>query len=74
MILYEFTCIDEFNLSEEEMISRLVGTLSVEANLQGWAEGYEIKRLPRYMLTNIGAKEWHFVVEGEYSPEGFDCA
>lgn len=43
MKLYEFTFTDNENLSESEVLAALQDFLKNEAEIQGWANGYNLR-------------------------------
>ncbi len=67
MKLYEFTYIDNTNMSESSMLEALAKHLGEEAQVRGWAPGYNLRQCQIPKQLENGEKEYFFVVEGEVS-------
>ena len=66
MKLYEFTYTDNQNLSESEILRSLEDFLSSEADMQGWAKGYNLRQCKVIRRLAEGQRQLTFEVLGEY--------
>jgi len=66
MKLYEFTYTDNQNLSETDLLQRVGDFLAKEAELQGWASGYNFHQCQKVQQTNSGEKTYDFEVIGKF--------
>lgn len=66
MKLYEFTYTDNQNISESEILHGLQDFLASEAELQGWANGYNLRQCKEIVQLAGGEKQFTFEVLGEY--------
>ena len=65
MKLYEFTFSDNTNLPENEVLAIVQKDLENEAELKGWAPGYNFRQCQSPKQIADGEKEYFFVVEGD---------
>jgi len=66
MKLYEFTHTDNQNISESEILRDLQDFLASEAELQGWANGYNLRQYKEIVQLASGERQFTFEVLGEY--------
>ena len=66
MNLYQFTYVDNQNLPEADLKSRVSAFLNGEAELQGWAPGYSFKQSKSVEKISDGSLSFSFEVFGEY--------
>ena len=75
MKLYEFTYVDNQNLSEQELLHRVGEFLFSESVLQSWAPGYEFWPCRKVEQLANDEKNYYFEVTGKYlsaDSVGFD--
>lgn len=66
MKLYEFTYTDNQNLPETEILQSLQDFLSSEAEMQGWAIGYNLRQCKDVQQLVDGQRQFTFEIIGEY--------
>ncbi len=66
MKLYEFTFTDNQNLAEADIVQRLQDFLANEAEMQGWAAGYNLRQCKEVQHLADGRRQLTFEVLGEY--------
>ncbi len=66
MKLYEFTYHDKENLSDSEIVERLTSLLETEAEMQGWASGYNLRQCKEVLQQTNGERVLSFEVIGAY--------
>lgn len=66
MKLYEFTFTDNQNLTETEIIEDLKEFLLSESEVQGWANGYNLRQCKDIQHLPSGQRQLTFEVLGEY--------
>lgn len=66
MKLYEFTFTDNQNLAESDIVRRLQDFLASEAEMQGWAAGYNLRQCQQVEQLADGRCRLTFEVLGEY--------
>jgi hypothetical protein len=66
MKLYEFTFTDNQNLAESDIVQRLQDFLANEAEMQGWAAGYELRQCKEVRQLPDSSRQLTFEVLGEY--------
>lgn len=66
MKLYEFTYHDKENLSDAAIVERLTGLLETEAEMQGWASGYNLRQCKEVVQQADGERVFNFEVLGAY--------
>ncbi len=71
MKLYEFTYHDNQNLSEPEVLGRLKDLLETEAEMQGWASGYNLRQCKEVEQKASGERVFTFEVLGDYLDSDF---
>lgn len=71
MKLYEFTFTDNENLSESEVLEALQDFLKNEAEIQGWANGYNLRSCKEVVQLADDKRVFTFEVLGEYIDSNF---
>lgn len=66
MKLYEFTYHDKENLSDSAIAERLTSLLETEAEMQGWASGYNLRQCKEVLRQADGERIFSFEVLGAY--------
>jgi hypothetical protein len=66
MKLYEFTFTDNQNLAESDIVQRLHDFLANEAEVQGWAAGYNLRQCKQVEQISESRRQLTFEVLGEY--------